>query len=124
MHETFVCGSVVVMVTVLWYVMLCHWVCSSQHFEGTSNLQNLRNCNPSDTVIPEVVALQQNHCENLRSRVVIITFHPLLYPVLPYVNIESCPQHMEHGGGGGGRCGGVDQCVFPSLHIITYCDTE
>jgi len=94
------------MVTVLWYVMLCRRVCSSQRFEGTSILRNVMNCNPSETVIPEVVALRQNQCENLRSHTVIIMFHPLLYPVLPYVNIEnSPPQHMEHGGGGG-ICGG------------------
>jgi hypothetical protein len=110
------------MITVLWYVMLCHWVCISQRFEGISILQNVRNCKTSDTVIPEVVTLRQHHCENLRSCMVIITFHPLLYPVLAYINIESSPQHMELEGGGG--CGGVDPCIFPSLHITTYCDTE
>jgi hypothetical protein len=110
------------MVTVLWYVMLCHWVCSLQCFEGTSSLQNLRNCSPSDTVIPGVVTVQQHHCENLRYCTVIIMFNPLLYLVLAYINIVSSPQHMEHEGGGG--CGRVDPCIFPSLHIITYCDKE
>lgn len=116
------CGSVVVMVTLLWCVMLCHWVYGSQHSEGTSSLQNVRNCNPRDTVIPGVVTVRQHRCKNLRSRAVIITFHPLLFPVLGYINIKSSPQHMELDGGGG--CGGVDPYIFPSLHIITYCDTE
>lgn len=110
------------MVTLLWYVMLCHRVCSSQRSEGKSSLQNVRNCNPSDTVIPEVVTVGHHHCQNLRSCTVLITFHPLLYTVLPYINIKRSPQHMELEGGG--RCGGVDPCVFPSLHIITYCDTQ
>jgi len=49
MKTHLIAAAVLLIIWAFWDVTLCHWECSSQHFEGPVNFQNIKNYLLSDT---------------------------------------------------------------------------